>query len=65
MYLEWLKDIQVHADEGGTLKTRRCHEQPCFQVYDIYDDLISRRVHSSDAREICRKHVHVHCNGAG
>ncbi|KAI5562231.1 hypothetical protein POPTR_015G045900v4 [Populus trichocarpa] len=35
-----------------------------FSVYDIYDDLISRRVHSSDAEkfaEVCP----CPCNGAG
>ncbi|BBG99532.1 hypothetical protein Prudu_009251 [Prunus dulcis] len=36
-----VEGIQVHANEGGVTQTRG----------DIYDDLISRRVNSSDAEK--------------
>ncbi|KAJ6875043.1 hypothetical protein NC652_034699 [Populus alba x Populus x berolinensis] len=35
-----------------------------FSVYDIYDDLISRRVHSSDAEKFAEA-CPCPCNGAG
>uniref|UniRef100_A0A3Q7GJH3 Uncharacterized protein n=1 Tax=Solanum lycopersicum TaxID=4081 RepID=A0A3Q7GJH3_SOLLC len=49
-----VEGIQVHANEGGTTQTRG----------DIYDDLISRRVNSSDAEkfaEVCP----CPCTGVG
>ncbi|KAK9204052.1 hypothetical protein WN943_014309 [Citrus x changshan-huyou] len=53
------------SDEESQLNNCRCDEQLVFSSgYDIYDDLISRRVHSSDAEkfaEVCP----CPCNGIG
>ncbi|BFI40361.1 hypothetical protein MPTK2_7g08780 [Marchantia polymorpha subsp. ruderalis] len=36
-----------------------------FSVYDIYDDLISRRVHTSDAEKFSELYPLCPCNGVG
>ncbi|BBH04117.1 hypothetical protein Prudu_015170 [Prunus dulcis] len=61
----WVEGIKVHADEGGVTQTRGgiywlilpagCVMNSLFSVYDIYDDLISRRVNSSDAERFAEE----------
>ncbi|BBH04116.1 hypothetical protein Prudu_015169 [Prunus dulcis] len=46
-----VEGIQVHADEGGTTQTRGGVYWLILPAGYIYDDLISRRVHSSDAEK--------------